>query len=145
MQSELSNLVDVLPKQIALFRELESVLRSSRFAYESRNLELIYICLDKQTSVCERLRELQTRAARAAQRESVSLFAKPDRLPAELREALTSLAEVQQSVCRLNAEQQTFVAGSLRTLRIINNALSNCYPTYTLASLALHGTSEARV
>lgn len=135
MQPETSNLVAAIEKQTALFRELEVALQASRTAYKARNLELIYIHLDSQTTLCARLRELQAEAARAAQGESVSSLSRPDRLPTELREALAVLAQAQQNVRRLNAEQQAFVAGSLRTLRVMSNALSNCYPTYTQANV----------
>ncbi len=69
MQPETSNLVAAIEKQTALFRELEVALQASRTAYKARNLELIYIHLDSQTTLCARLRELQAEAARAAQRE----------------------------------------------------------------------------
>jgi len=138
MQPETSKLIAAIDEQTTLFRELEHVLQASRSAYAARNLDLIYIHLAKQTALCQELRKLQAETERAAQAAfpstNPSLLDGPAGFSPALRKAFLELAGAQQGVRRMNAEQQAFLAGSLRTLRVMNNALWNSYAIYTQAN-----------
>lgn len=150
MQVEISNLIAMLSKQVGLFRRLESTLLEWRAAYEAKDVDSIYANLHRQTSLCEKLRQCmaETECARqlalaafasARHRNAESPFDLPSGpgLSLRLRHVLAELALARQDVCRLNAQQRAFVDGSLRTLRLMNNALANCYPTYACPDSAV--------
>jgi hypothetical protein len=156
MQLPIANLIATLEEQIDLYGKLAELLARSRSAYVAKDLEAIYLHLEAQAKLCDRLRELGQKTARMGQTvfdplENTNPRSEHGSRPQELDspgapqlcKLLLDLRAVQQTVRRLNSEQSTFVNGSLRTLRVMTNALASFYPTYALPdsapSLALPG------
>lgn len=147
---EIVQLTDAVEVQVRLLRELASDLNACRGAYAAMDLDAIYRHVASQTSLCERLRQVDLeraaawRAAHAALRPQANGRAGADAsadlkdwiasvdtgLAERLRRALTDMAIAEGQVRHLHRAHAVMLEGSRRTIEMLANALAMFSPTY---------------
>jgi hypothetical protein len=143
MRTEIYTTIETSEKQILLFRELKTELAASRAAYLARDLEAIYAHLAAQAMLCEKLQQVEAESALrvpalpagprlplGADKAHEPIEALDRERESRARKVFAELECVRREVCESNCAQIVFVKGSLRTLRVMTNALANLYPTY---------------
>jgi hypothetical protein len=140
---EAAALLNILERQLRLFRELSGDLVACRTAYVAMNLDAIYRHIATQTAICDQLRQVNNERQVAWRVISAACEVDPD--AGDLREltlridpkigevmcdVMTKLALAEGELRNLNRTHTALIEGSRRTLAILGNVLASFSPTY---------------
>src|SRR5271156_4999052 len=143
MSQEIANLASALERKLILLHELTEELCACRAAFVGMNLEEIYVHIEKQTQICEQLRQIEADRARAWQAVSVSssepanngtltswIQSLEPNVGDRLRRVLTALAVAEGEVRHVNHVHSVLLDGTRRTLHVLSNAMATLSPMY---------------
>jgi hypothetical protein len=148
MSQEITNLTSALERKLAMLHELTEELCACRAAFVGMNLEEIYVHIEKQTQICEQLRQIEVDRASAWQAVSASASepANNGTLSSwiqslepstgdRLRRVLTGLAVAEGEVRHVNHVHSVLLDGTRRTLHVLSNAMATLSPMYAPPSV----------
>jgi hypothetical protein len=143
MTVEIANLTNALEHKLALLHELMGELRACRGAYVGMNLEAIYAHTAQQTTICEKLRNIESERAMAWKAASASggqtanqgtlsswVQTLEPAVGQQFRHLLTDLAVAEGEVRHINQVHRVLLEGTRRTLHVLANAMATLTPMY---------------
>ena len=148
MSQEIANLASALERKLTLLHDLTEELCACRASFVGMNLEEIYVHIERQTQICDQLR--QTEADRANAWQAVSASSKEPAnkgtlsswiqslepsLGERLRRVLTGLAVAEGEVRHVNHVHSVLLDGTRRTLHVLSNAMATLSPLYAPPSV----------
>jgi hypothetical protein len=124
--------IETIEKQLRLSRELKQELVASRAAYAARDLDAIYHHIGALALLCMQLQQSGelTRAGQTASLNQIFPVSCGSQAGSRQQELLVQLAAAGQEIRELNRELLVLVKGSLRTFKMIANAMAGFSPTY---------------
>jgi hypothetical protein len=157
MSEEITHLTRALERKLVLLHELTEELGACRAAFVGMDVEAIYDHISRQTSLCEKLREIESeriaawRAVSTSANEPVNdgtLSSWIQSLePASghrLRQVLINLAVAEGEMRHVSHVHSVLLDGTRRTLKVLANAMATLSPMYVPPSLLQTGAGAAR-
>jgi hypothetical protein len=143
MSVEITRLTDILERKLRFLHELGEELNACRGAFVSMNLEAIYLHIDAQANICQKLQIVEQERttvwialsiSRDEPKNGGTLSSWIKSLEAEtgnrLRRVLTALAVAEGEIRHLNHSHTVLLDGTKRTLNILSNAMATLSPIY---------------